>query len=76
MLKKAMFLVGLVAVLGMAMPEQASACEDCRVMLYCVIDECWLMDVCQPVRPLQPSFVNCTATSYFCYTSGEMCRWA
>jgi len=29
MLKKALFLVPLVAALGMVMPERASACEDC-----------------------------------------------
>lgn len=75
MLKKALFLVGLVAVLGMVTPEQASACEDCRPKLRCINDECTITDECQGVPPLQTSFENCSIIWGICSTSGDVCGW-
>jgi hypothetical protein len=75
MTRKRIQLALFVAVLGLALPSVASACQRCTLYRICTGDDCWWTSLCTlPSAPVA-GWAECDDTSVPCFTGGPKCQW-
>jgi hypothetical protein len=74
--KRISFALGLMTILFafLATSPAEAYCEDCRPILVCW-DDCYIVDVCRPTNFPHSGREECVETSWYCYTSGDLCQW-